>query len=400
MSEIKLSGTTVINNTGGAVTVDANQLQIGSTTVIDNNKKLSNLDIVPNSSFMFRNKIINGGMKIAQRGTTGTTPNTVNYLLDRFSLIRLGGYPDNSTQTQESDSPTGHSKSLKMIRNSSHTLTGTHASALTYIVEGNDIYHLDWGSSTAKAVTISFWVKSNQIGNFPLILADSNTAFDIGKLYTISNANTWEHKTIFIEGPTSGTFNTDNTAGFHIYWGFGAIDSSRTAQGSTWGVSNSSGTSKTMVSGASTALATDSGASFQITGVQLEEGTVATPFEHRPIGIELSLCERYYQVKNLFGTNTIHYAHGYFGGSANYNYYTLNTTMRSAPAVTISQPTQVQIYHNNGSWTNVTIAVQKTYTDLIGLYFGDNGNNYSGLIRLTGDAADTKPTALCSSEFT
>ena len=243
-----------------------------------------------------RNLVINGGMKIAQRGTTGTTPNTVNYLLDRFSLIRLGGYPDNSTQTQESDSPTGHFKSLKMIRNSSHTLTGTHASALTYIVEGNDIYHLDWGSSTAKAVTISFWVKSNQIGNFPLILADSNTASDIGKLYTISNANTWEHKTIFIEGPTSGTFNTDNTVGFYIYWGFGAIDSSRTAQGSTWGVSNSSGTSKTMVSGASTALATDSGASFQITGVQLEEGTVATPFEHRPIGIEFSLCQRYYQV--------------------------------------------------------------------------------------------------------
>ena len=84
----------------------------------------------------------------------------------------------------------------------------------------------------------------------------------------------------------------------------------------------------------------------------------------------------------------------------NYNYYTLNTTMRSAPSVTISQPTQVQIYHNNGSWNDVTITVQKTYTDLIGLYFGNNGNNYSGLLRLTGDAADTKPTALCSSEFT
>ena len=332
ISEANQNDGVILNNTV-KVRLDDNSTKTllstsGSNTTLNNITLGSNT--IPSSSFMFRNKIINGGMQIAQRGTTGTTPNTVNYLLDRFSLIRLGGYPDNLTQTQESDSPTGHSKSLKMIRNSSHTLTGTHASALTYIVEGNDIYHLDWGSSTAKAVTISFWVKSNQIGNFPLILADSNNAFDIGKLYTISNVNTWEHKTIFIEGPTSGTFNTDNTVGFYIYWGFGAIDSSRTAQGSTWGVSNSSSTSKAMVSGASTALATDSGASFQITGVQLEEGTVATPFEHRPIGIELGLCQRYFEVGKI-----------YF--NAQYSTVTYKVTKRATPTIVITQ---------SSSWTS------------------------------------------------
>jgi hypothetical protein len=244
----------------------------------------------------FRNKIINGGMQIAQRGTTGTTPNTNNYLLDRFSLSRFGGYPDNATQSQDTDSPSGHLKSLKFIRNSGHTLTGTHGSALTYAVEGNDIYHFNWGSSSAKAVTLSFWVKSNKTGNFSLILTDTNSAYDIGKLYTISNSDTWEHKKVYIEAPTSGgTFNTDNTAGFYISWGFGATDSARIAQGSTWGVSNSSGSTKSMVTGASTSLATDSGAAFYITGVQLEEGTVATPFEHRPYGTELALCQRYYE---------------------------------------------------------------------------------------------------------
>ena len=263
---------------------------------------------LPQGTLNFRNKIINGDMRIAQRGTTGTTPSTKNYLLDRFSLSRYGGYPDNATQSQDTDSPSGHLKSLKFIRNSGHSLTGANASALAYAVEGNDIYHFNWGSSSAKEVTLSFWVKSNKTGNFSLILTDANSAYDIGKLYTILEPNTWEHKKVSIEAPTSGgTFNTDNTIGFWIYWGFGATDSSRTAQGSTWGVSNTSGTSKSMVTGASTSLATDSGATFYITGVQLEEGTVPTPFEHRPYGTELALCQRYFYIFDSTGLDDLLY---------------------------------------------------------------------------------------------
>lgn len=292
----------------------------------------------------FRNRILNGGLQIAQRGTTGTTPNTNNYLLDRFSLSRFGGYPDNATQSQDTDSPSGHLKSLKFIRNSGHTLTGTHGSALTYAVEGNDIYHFNWGSSSAKAVTLSFWVKSNKTGNFSLILTDTNSAYDIGKLYTISNSDTWEHKKVYIEAPTSGgTFNTDNTAGFYISWGFGATDSARIAQGSTWGNSNSSGSTKSMVTGASTSLATDSGATFYITGVQLEEGT-ATPFEHRPYGVELSLCQRYFETNRgdgwdlqATGMNTGVY---YNNNASSLNtFFSLpiqfNTVKRASPSVKI-----------------------------------------------------------------
>ena len=251
--------------------------------------------IGPQGNLGRRNLVINGAMKISQRGVTGTTPTTDNYLLDRFALSRFGGYPDNATQTQESDAPTGHYKSFKMVRNSAHTLTGTNASAFLQRIEGQNMAHLNWGSSTAKSCTISFWVKSNQTGDFPLILADSANALDIGKLYTISSANTWEHKKINIEAPTAGTFNTNNTAAVTVYWGFGAVDAARTAQGTTWGSSNSSGSSKSMVTGASTALATTSGATWQITGVQMEIGDTATDFEHRSFGEELLLCKRYYQ---------------------------------------------------------------------------------------------------------
>ena len=289
--------------------------------------------IGPQGNLGRRNLVINGAMKISQRGVTGTTPTTDNYLLDRFALSRFGGYPDNATQTQESDAPTGHYKSFKMVRNSAHTLTGTNASAFSQRIEGQNMAHLNWGSSTAKSCTISFWVKSNQTGDFPLILADSANALDIGKLYTISSANTWEHKKINIEAPTAGTFNTNNTAAVTVYWGFGAVDAARTAQGTTWGSSNSSGSSKSMVTGASTALATTSGATWQITGVQMEIGDTATDFEHRSFGEELALCQRYFQDFGRDGGDE-----GILLGMIRNSHFTaghrFTTTMRASPSIT------------------------------------------------------------------
>jgi len=241
-----------------------------------------------------RNLIINGAMQVAQRGTSGTITGTDNYLIDRFSMSRFGGYPNNTTQSQTTDAPEGFYNSFKMLRTSAHTLTGTNATAFFQRLEGLNTSYLNWGTSTAKPVVVSFWVKSNQTGKFPLILSDSGNAVDIGKLYEINSANTWEYKTIAIEAPTIGTFDADNTTGIVIYWGFGSTSSARTTQGTTWGASNASGSSKSMVTGASTALATTNGATWQITGVQLELGKVATPFEYRSYGEELALCQRYY----------------------------------------------------------------------------------------------------------
>ena len=281
-----------------------------------------------------RNLIINGAMQVAQRGTSGSMPTTDNYLLDRHSLSRFGGYPDNATQTQESDAPTGHYKSFKMVRNSAYTLAGTNASAFSQKIEGQNVAHLNWGTSSAQPVTVSFWVKSNKTGDFPFIVADSGNAYDIGKLYNIALANTWEYKTIQIDAPTSGTFDTDNTVGLTLSWGFGAIDAARTAQGTTWGASNSAGSSKTMVTGASTALATDNGATWQITGVQLEVGDTATPFEHRSYSDEIQRCSRYAHVlkpEQAYGRYRASYSDT--GTSCN-TFYEFPVEMRSLPTLT------------------------------------------------------------------
>jgi hypothetical protein len=284
-----------------------------------------------------KNLIINGAMQVSQRGTTAGTPNTNNYLLDRFTHSRFGGYPDNATQSQVTDAPSGFTTSFKMIRNSAHTLTGTNATAFSQIMEGLNVSHLNWGTATARPITISFWVKSNQTGSFPLTLADSANAYDIGKLYVIGSADTWEYKTVNIEAPTTGTFDTGNTTSFTASWGFGSTSSARTAQGTTWGTSNASGSSKSMVTGASTALATTNGATWQITGVQLELGSVATDFEHRSYGEELALCQRYCVGIFADGSNRGFVAQGHAHNANNPVFWRQHSTpMRVIPSISYS----------------------------------------------------------------
>ena len=292
---------------------------------------------ITSSNTMGRNLIRNGAMQVAQRGVSGTTPTTQNYVIDQFPLNRYGGYPDNAAQSQTTDAPEGFHNSFKMIRNSAYTLTGTNASSFTQRLEGLNTSYLNWGTSTAKPVIISFWVKSNQTGNFPFILADSGNALDIGKLYTINSANTWEYKTIAIEAPTSGTFDTDNTTSVQVVWGFGSTSSARTAQGSTWGTSNGAGSSKSMVTGASTALATVNGATWQITGVQMEVGTGATEFEYKTYADELAACQRYYyQIKQYENAGQYTFMIGAVGGSNTHFVVTNPQVMRAAPTVAYS----------------------------------------------------------------
>jgi hypothetical protein len=320
-----------------------------------------------------KNLIINGDMQVSQRGTTAGTPNTNNYLLDRFTHSRFGGYPDNATQSQVTDAPSGFTTSFKMIRNSAHTLTGTNATAFSQIMEGLNVSHLNWGTATARPITISFWVKSNQTGSFPLTLADSANAYDIGKLYVIGSADTWEYKTVNIEAPTTGTFDTGNTTSFTASWGFGSTSSARTAQGTTWGTSNSSGSSKAMVTGASTALATTNGATWQITGVQLELGSVATDFEHRSYGEELALCQRYYQKSYREGDYAGEdYSSGHSfsalstypgtisGWEATTPYHSFNVPMARTPDVTVYSPKGGAAGKFGGSYDAATSSSDQT----------------------------------------
>lgn len=304
MSEIKLSGTTVIDNTGGTVTVDANQLQIGSTTVIDNNKKLSNLDIVPTSSFMFRNKIINGDMRIAQRSTEVTSFSTDGggsggfKTLDRF-YHELG--TNNGTYTLSQNSITdlpGFKKSLKVLCTASATPAGTGQFNVHQRIESNHFYDLAFGTPSAKSITYSFWVKTNVAGDYIIWFLNVPDQRMTSKKYTVSASETgsWKYISVTVNGDTGGSvFDADNSHAFQVrhVLASGGDYTSGTYMDGTW--QDVSGNTGNIYAGQTANVSSAVNNYYEITGVQLEEGSVATPFEHRPYGLELSLCQRYYQ---------------------------------------------------------------------------------------------------------
>jgi hypothetical protein len=155
-------------------------------------------------------------------------------------------------------------------------------------VEGYNFAHLNWGTSDAKPVTLSFWVKADVTGKYGISFWPNGQNYNYVTSYAINTADTWEYKTITIPGPTSGTWLTDNSVGCGIWWDFGTGTNYTTATTETWGQSNKFAPSDTLQ------MIKTNGAKFRMTGVQLEVGKNATEFEHRSYGEELALCQRYY----------------------------------------------------------------------------------------------------------
>jgi hypothetical protein len=225
-------------------------------------------------------------MQVAQRGTSFTSTADL-YTLDRFAIGH--GTVNAMTVTQETDAPSGFQYSLKV-------LTGTGASSgaagygvLRQAIEGTNMYQLKFGTSDAESVTLSFYVKSSLTGTFAVSIRNQagNRAF--AATYTISSANTWEYKTITIAGDTSGTWTADTGIGLHVQFDLGA--------GSNYDIATGAWTSgSNMFGGESTVKLTETtNATWFLTGLQVEVGEQATPFEHRSFGEELQLCKRYFQ---------------------------------------------------------------------------------------------------------
>ena len=239
-----------------------------------------------------RNLIINGAMQVAQRGTSvsiGSDSNT--YLIDRFKLGRNNA--GDWTMSQSSESPDGFSNSLKIDSTSVTTGMGVNREAGLYqVFEGQDLQSIAKGTSSAKEITVSFYIKCNKNGTYNVELMDNdNSNRHVSKTYTVSN-NNWTKHTITFPADTTGAFNNDNGNSMHIYFWLTAggqfITGSRQE---TWGALNQGGRATGQAN-----LMDSASNEWYITGVQLEVGSTATDFEHRSFGEELALCQRYYQV--------------------------------------------------------------------------------------------------------
>jgi hypothetical protein len=290
---------------------------------------LTTTSLVNGSPLCFRNKIINGAMEISQRYiAVSTTPGTGTgaYIIDRFFI----SYSSTSklTSQQVSDAPAGFSKSLKLTVAGAVTPGASSSFFLGQAVEGYNIQDINFGSSTAKTLTLSFWVKSSVAGTYAVGFTNGGTRSYVAT-YSISNTGTWEQKQITLTADTGGVWQSSNTAGLSIQWGLGAGSTYETTAGS-WQAGNFFQTS-----GATDLIATNS-ATFQLTGVQLEIGTMITPFERLPITTTLELCQRYYEKSydqtTAPGATSVHGSfwairgNGGFGGSTVYYHVTKRTT--------------------------------------------------------------------------
>jgi hypothetical protein len=254
----------------------------------------------------FRNRIINGAMVLDQRnaGAVYTMTGVLNaYILDRWKFWSNGGGGTGAVYTvqQSSTAPTGFSNSSVITVTGTSTISGTVYNAFAQAIEGYNVADLNWGATaasagqTAKSVTLSFWVRSSLTGTFGGALNNSAQDRSYPFTYTISSANTWEQKTITVAGDTSGTWLTTNGIGLYIFWSLG-IGASYSGTAGAW-----AGTAYLSATGTTSLVATN-GATLYITGVQLEAGTTASPFEYRQYGTELALCQRYYEFCQIFSS--------------------------------------------------------------------------------------------------
>ncbi len=235
-----------------------------------------------------RNKIINGAMTIDQRnaGASVTAGVTGAYAVDRwFSNEDTDGV---ITVEQVEDAPAGFYRSAKVtVTTADATLGASQNSQFRQAIEGNNIVDLNWGSANAATVTVSFWVKSSLTGTFGGSLRNATPDRSYIFQYTISSANTWEQKTVTIVGDTSGTWGAGTGVGIYVTFDLGS-GTDRNGTANQWQAGSLFRTSS------NTSLISTLSATWQITGVQLEAGDTATPFEHRSYGAELALCQRYY----------------------------------------------------------------------------------------------------------
>ena len=303
----------------------------------------------------FRNIIINGGMSIAQRNTSVASITTGNYYTaDRWN-VGTDGIFGTWTQSVENDAPTGSGlrKSLKMlctvVRSS---LSANDALVFEQRVEGQNIQHLAKGTSSTKSITISFWVKSNVTGTYIVRLRDHANSRHISAAYTINASATWQKETITFTGDTAGIINNDNTTGLAVqFWLLAGSNYSSGTLATSWAAINDANCAVGQVN-----LAGTVSNYWQVTGVQLEAGPVATPFEFEPFETTLRKCQRYFI---SYGGGGVYepVALGFARGATAADVTTFfPVEMRIPPTASVSAAGDWQLSNGVTSWVCTTIS--------------------------------------------
>jgi hypothetical protein len=318
-SAVAITGGTIDGTTIGTTTrssVKATTLDLGLST--------QSVAIGQGNASSIKNRIINGAMVIDQRNAGASVTPTVDntYTLDRFKA-RLTQASKFSVQQDAGavTPPTGFTDYLGVTSLSAYSVLAGDYFGIQQDIEGYNIADLGWGTANAKTVTLSFWVRSSLTGSFGGFFSNSASNRFYPYSYTISAANTWEQKSVTIAGDTSGTWLTTNGVGMQVFFSLGC--------GSTFsGTANAWTSSVILQPTGSTSVVGTNGATFYVTGVQLEVGSSATGFEYRQYTTELTLCQRYYE-QTVLGNMQI--PNG--SGSAMINPISFHVTKRVQPTM-------------------------------------------------------------------
>ena len=255
----------------------------------------SNISDLGTGALSNRNLIINGAMQVAQRGTSVSTSSTGYKTVDRFYIEANGSTPTVTMSQDTASTPDTFTQALKLQVTSTTTPSGFN---IAQKIEGYNFSSAGFGKTTAKNITLSFWVRSSITGTYSTAAMNSTANRSYVSEYTINTADTWEKKTITIDGDTTGTWPSTSGMSLQLFFCLDNDGGSYTTSTiGSWIASNKYAGSTNQVNWAGT-----NGATFYITGVQLEVGDTATPFEHRSYGDELARCLRYYQ--SIVGLDT------------------------------------------------------------------------------------------------
>ena len=325
------------------------------------------------SPFGLKNRIINGDMVVDQRnaGASVTPATTAAYVygsVDRWAYLISAASKFSMQQNAGSVTPpVGFSSYLGITSSSAYSVTAADYFMLAQPIEGFNTADLNWGTANAATVTLSFWVRSSLTGTFGGAINNSASNYSYPFSYTVSAANTWERKTITISGPTAGTWiGATNGIGMRVFFSLG-MGSNYTASAGSWVAAE-----RYSATGATSVVGTN-GATFYVTGVQLERNTTATPFEWLPYSTELALCQRYYYRIKASGTN-----YSMFGPSWNEN-TTRATGQIKFPVTMRIRPTALEqtgtaanyaILHGVTATTCSAVPAYEAYTNVdIGVCF-------------------------------